>query len=447
MLIMKNLENKFKEYISNQNDAPDDLVWTKIEQTLDKKRKRRFIFFWLFMIPVFSVLIYEVAKDSQNIPLNNKNEIELNQTNKSIVEETSIETLNNNESSVTNESNTHGVSTSGNPKSSKTSDSFNNKLSSDGSSYSEKSKNKSGKSRRTTNSKNLSNSINSSSTTNSALVSDKEFMLEKYTDSTKIVHSNSDNEPIQDSISKIKEQKKKNDKLTKSEKKSDSTTTQNEKKNKYHLGIFYAPTMSGSISGKSLLNESFNSFDKEFAFSNSYGVYMRFKSNRMGLKLSLQYTELQQNTIIKRDQIGAFNYSNIDLDQNVSQAEITSFIEQNNGANLIQTLKAVELPIEFYYEMYNKKQIEVDIFGGVSFVNLLSSNLKMESNRNSVRFGTQSNILAPIGLSLGLNGRVKLNKNYNFTISPMMRHYINFNNSVYTPTSFMIQTGIEYYFD
>lgn len=447
MLIMKNLENKFKEYISNQNDAPDDLVWTKIEQTLDKKRKRRFIFFWLFMIPVFSVLIYGVFKDNQKNPFIDQNEIEFNQTNRSVVNEKATETLNTKDNSAKDESNSHEVSPSGKPKSIKTSNSFNNKLSSDGSSDSEKSKNKSGRSKRTTNSKNSPSSINSSITTNSALVSDKEFMLETEKDSTRIAHSQYDNEQIIDSVSNLKEDQKKNDKIVKNEKTPDSTITQSEKKNKYHLGIFYAPTMSGSISGKSLINESFNSFDKEFAFSNSYGVYVRFKSNKMGLKLSLQYTELQQNTIIKSNQIGAFNYSNIDLYQNVSQADIASFIEQNNGAELIQTFKAIEIPIEFYYELINKKPIEIDAFGGISFVNLLDSKLQMQSNGNRLSIGNPSNSIAPIGLSLGLNGRVKLNKNYNFTISPMMRHYINFNNSVYTPTSFMIQTGIEYYFD
>lgn len=236
----------------------------------------------------------------------------------------------------------------------------------------------------------------------------------------------------------------------KKEYKKDSLKVAPENEFEYFATAFYGPTLFGSLTDKSMINEYLNDVKKIHPISDHYGFYLKTKYKRFGFSGGISRINLVMNSKLNSNNLIS-NYSNIDLNSDYNPLNIKNIFQSNNNVKLEQELSYYEIPIELYFTLNNPENLfTIDLFTGVSMMYLHKNKLSISSNETKkTNIGSIENIIKMnISYDLGLSLNYKLNNHYYINFNPIFKQYITTfnekNNS--KPYSLSIQSGLTYKF-
>ena len=238
------------------------------------------------------------------------------------------------------------------------------------------------------------------------------------------------------------------------------------KLNRWQVATTVAPIYFSSTSGGgSPLDSRFESNEKEFQPSFSYGLGVNYSLNkkwsvRTGLNaLALEY---KTNNVVFFQTINArqmehvksnLQGSMIQIDnKNSSEAPELSassqVIEKFNGS-LNQKMGYIEVPIEVSYKLMDKK-FGIEVITGFSSLFLNENSVSVLSSGETINIGRANNLNDfHFSGNLGVGFRYRFWKAFNANVNPMFKYQMNtFNSDAgnFKPYAFGLYSGISYTF-
>lgn len=213
--------------------------------------------------------------------------------------------------------------------------------------------------------------------------------------------------------------------------------------------VFYAPTVSGSLTGKSLINESFNDYSLKKTLTNSFGAYLGIKHKNLGIRVGYVKVDLENSVSINNNQGNPIsNYSNIVLNGGITPATINNHFASSENVTIVQKASYANIPLEFKYTVFNKNRFGVDAIGGISIILLEKNTLEMYGNNaGKITIGkTDNQSKMNLGLNLGVGLNYKLTQNLQLDVNPVLTYLHNVGNDYYKPYSLLLQSGFSYRF-
>lgn len=238
-----------------------------------------------------------------------------------------------------------------------------------------------------------------------------------------------------------------NKKIKKTASKSNKKKKQKKSNEKFLVSAFYGPSVFGTLKEGSSINNSFDNYKKSHPITSTYGFYFRTMFNKIGFRagLSVQHlsyiTEMNDNTIS--------NYSNIELNDNLSSTILENSFAGNSAIKLKQDFTYYEMPIEIYYDITNEEsKFGTSVFGGIIPQYLKDNQLYLSSNEtDAINFGTTKNqTKVNVTLDVGVGFHYKVTKKIFLNVDPILKFQTNpyKTNTNFKPYSFSIQSGITY---
>ena len=239
------------------------------------------------------------------------------------------------------------------------------------------------------------------------------------------------------------------------------------KLNRWQVATNVAPIYFSSTSGGSPLDSRFESNDKEFQPSFSYGLGVNYSLNkkwsiRTGVNaLALEYktnnvvffqtVNARQIEHVKSNLQGSLiQIENKDNSEPIEIGANSEIIEKFNGS-INQKMGYIEIPVEFSYKLMDKK-FGIDLISGFSslFLNENSVSVLSSNGGEFINIGRANN-LNDIHFSgnLGFGFRYRFWKAFNANVNPMLKYQMNTFNSDsgnFKPYAFGLYSGISYTF-
>lgn len=241
-----------------------------------------------------------------------------------------------------------------------------------------------------------------------------------------------------------------------------------EKDNKWAVNSFISPVFFNSFTTGSPLSEEFDSNEKTFNNSTSYGVGVAYNLNkRLTIKTGVNNLNLDYdteniafyssfedqskiaNTNIERNANGKYIVLKNDKDISKNEIENQVILSNENLGNLNQRTQYVEVPLEISYAILNKK-MSVAIKGGMSTLFLTDNIISISGNDGNMQIGKASNLNnVHFSSNLGLGFGYTFMKNFQLNVEPTLKYQINTfnkNSENFSPYVIGVLTGISYKF-
>lgn len=214
--------------------------------------------------------------------------------------------------------------------------------------------------------------------------------------------------------------------------------------------VYYGPAIFSSLNNQSLIDPSLSKQPTSKPLSAFYGVYIKIMYRKTGFRVGFSHLNLKTSTLLDSNELIP-SYSNIELKSNLSPAIIQSTFANSNNTELTQTLSYYELPIEFNYAIKkDKSRFNIEAFGGLSTMLLQTNSLEMRSDEIALRsIGTSRNISkVNIASNVGLGFSYELTKKIQIEINPLFKYYMNTfkDDNDAKPYSLSLQSGFSYKF-
>lgn len=457
----KDIGKFFRENLDQLDANPKTLVWDGIERKLkEKKKKRRFLWFFIisfFVVSVFSyTLLYTYlipATNSENnkitIPSNEEpNRKESVKTNLKV--EPSISIQPNDDlinSTTTAHDNTPKKSKPTNYKERKANKiqigSITKKRKSEYLAFGSKKSNqkKIKKNKNTPQEGNLnSSSIKESLTLNEA----NEAIVESQKGEASTTNE-SKTMPV-DTITKKKNLKVKKEKALTQTKKDSTIELPGEKSYDLIIAPYYSFTYAGKIGEGNSLSSNYNITNEGGKISPNFGLLLRWMgTERLGIQTGVG--KLQSNRFTEVEKNSSLFAANSNLELDLPLAFYESAFQNDDEVKFYQEYAYIEVPLEAYYIVSNKKIGWAGSFG-VSFFILDKNEIFLESDTvEKFRIGSAKNAL-PFTYTLN----AKFNLFYNLSEKIQLDFYPEFqfqlmshkDASNFNPYYLSLKAGISY---
>lgn len=214
--------------------------------------------------------------------------------------------------------------------------------------------------------------------------------------------------------------------------------------------VYYGPAIFSSLNNKSLIDPSLSKQPASKPVSAFYGVYIKIMYRKTGFRVGFSHLNLKTTTLLDQNELIP-SYSNIELKTNLSPALIKNTFANSTDVELTQTLSYYELPIEFNYAVKKDKgKFNIEAFGGLSTMLLNTNTLEMSSNQvASQNIGSSRNISkVNVASNVGLGFSYELTKKLQLEINPLFKYYFNTfkDDNDAKPYSLSLQSGLSYKF-
>ncbi|MCP2026820.1 hypothetical protein L1276_001964 [Flavobacterium sp. HSC-32F16] len=214
--------------------------------------------------------------------------------------------------------------------------------------------------------------------------------------------------------------------------------------------IYYGPAVFSSLNNKSLIDPSLSKQPTSKPVTAFYGVYIKIMYRKTGFRVGFSHLSLKTSTLLDQNELIP-SYSNIELKTNLSPAIINNTFANSTDVELTQTLSYYELPIEFNYAVKkDKSRFNIEAFGGLSTMLLKTNTLEMRSDEVlSQNIGSSRNISkVNIASNIGLGFSYELTKKLQLEINPLFKYYFNTfkDDNDAKPYSLSLQSGLSYKF-
>jgi hypothetical protein len=244
--------------------------------------------------------------------------------------------------------------------------------------------------------------------------------------------------------------------------KKDSLFLDNETINQWSVAPVFAVLKSNSFSNSSPIDANLaNSTQGESSFS--YGVQVAYKINKRWTVQSgihLQETNYTNNQVAITPALqgdnsttefingGAFSFDK-NVSDNISFSTNSLINTINTNGNLTQNYGYIEIPIEVKYNFSTLKNFETQLVTGFSslFLNKNNVNLNTQILRNEGKATNLNNI--NFSGNLGFDFNYLFDKNWSINLNPMLKVQLNTfseNSNGFAPFNIGMYTGITYKF-
>lgn len=237
------------------------------------------------------------------------------------------------------------------------------------------------------------------------------------------------------------------------------------KLNRWQVATTVAPIYFSSTSGGSPLDSRFESNDKKFEPSYSYGLGVNYALNKKwtiktGVNaLAFEYNTndvvFYQNTNAREIQHVKTNLQGsvlqVENKNNSSSPEVAlnSEIVKKFDGSINQRMGYIEIPVEIGYKVIDKK-FGVEIITGFSSLFLNENAVSVISSGQSITIGEANNLNEfHFSGNLGVGFKYRFWKNFNANINPMFKYQMNTFNSDsgnFKPYVLGLYSGISYTF-
>lgn len=501
----KNIDELFRDKLSDFKQAPDNKVWRAIDASLDKRKKRRVIPIWWSLSGIAAALLIgllifnplteepttnEILVETDNAPTtiddiqpNIKNEVFIDSitTNSNAIVEQSItneESVNDPEDSSLNpekQTNTSTVLTKKiNDKKAQTTDHIakNNTIDQETNASSQETLIAENISKEGFNQNNTENPLNEDLNSSEAMaINKRESFKSLNTDSLKEEHTVTANTPIEETTETVEPNKKSifEEIEHQEELKKEKVAT-----NRWSAGPNVAPVYFNALGEGSPVNSIFTPNTKSGNINMSYGVTVAYAvTKKLTIRSGINKVDYGYDTedvafssssslASKGGQLSTINYAETSNTLTIASNIVTS--EKYTTTNLAQDVTAksptrdgfmsqqfgyLELPVELNYALLDKK-FGVNIIGGVSSLFLIDNAVSLTSGDLTTEIGEANNIndlnfSANMGLGLNYNFSQKVR----FNVEPIFKYQLNtFSdvNGTFRPYSVGVYSGLTFKF-
>jgi len=237
------------------------------------------------------------------------------------------------------------------------------------------------------------------------------------------------------------------------------------KLNRWQIATNVAPIYFSSTSGGSPLDSRFESNDKDFQPSYSYGLGINYALNKKwSIKTGVNSLAFEYNTngVVIYQNVNAREIKHVsnNLQGSLLQVENKSnsdtqevtlnagIVEKFDGS-INQKMGYIEIPVEVGYKIIDKK-FGVEVITGISSLLLNQNAVSVVSSGQSITIGEANNLNDfHFSGNLGIGFRYLFWKSFNANVNPMFKYQINtFNTDSgnFKPYVFGLYTGISYTF-
>lgn len=471
----KDIGKFFRENLDQLDVAPSAMIWDGIEKELKEKKKKRPFFIWFFIaafiggsLCTYTILHFESAPNFNSTDEKNLNPSETSPNSNTTTttdyninnQKSSKETIDSSIGSTSEETESVTNTNSKNKTSqSASSTTVTSEKNLQGMDKNLKSKNrinkkqniafdsKKAKQKQNPNSRKvLSNSLNQLASVENSSQNDTE---KKVLDSEKTnLQSITEKTPNPTAIDSLQ---KKNNALTEKEKslnetKKDSVSELKEKEYNIIIAPYYGYSYAGKFGGGNSLSTQYNVLDEGGKPSQNFGVLVRWMGTEkigiqtgIGMVQSNRFSEVEKNN-------NFFNInSNIELDNPLET--YSAALQNDQKVKFYEENSYIEVPIEVYYVLSNKKFGVASSFG-VSLFLLNKNDVYLESeNLSKFKIGTSKNSAAQsFVINTKLNLFYNLSKRIQLDVYPEFQFQImsHKNVSSFYPYYLSLKAGISY---
>lgn len=241
-----------------------------------------------------------------------------------------------------------------------------------------------------------------------------------------------------------------------------------EKANKWAISTNASPVYFNSLAQGSSLDEQFESNNKNFATTLSYGVSgsyainkkMTFRAGVNNINLSYNTDQVLYQTIL--NPIVADNIPTISRNANANNVTFISEksivkslngdvenISQRNIGALKQDIGYVEVPLEITYKILDNK-FGIEVIGGLSTLLLNANSVSLVTNGMEMKVGKANNLNdIHFSSNVGLGFKYNFFGNFNANFQPMFKYQINTfsaNSGNFKPYFVGLYSGISFSF-
>lgn len=224
---------------------------------------------------------------------------------------------------------------------------------------------------------------------------------------------------------------------------------------KIDLDVYVSPTYYGFVSTGSTLDSRLDSLPKKSKMKLSYGIGLTYDlSDRLSFRIG--YSKVNLSYVTKNASIDASNYNGIDYKPNISNEtiltaahEIDIAIGAQDIMDITQKISYTEIPVEVKYKFLDKK-IGLKAAIGFSYLLLDENEISIKTDSGFTQDIGKTKDLSKIAFSanLGAEADYPLFKNTKIFIEPTFNYQINASsNSNFKPYYIGIHTGIRYSFN
>jgi len=457
----------FKNKLAHLDKSPSDALWGAIEQDLDKKRKKRFVF-WLTFCAGIAIFIgvlgltipyyLETTKaiDNNKTPVTKTPLAKTKSTNSTPNEIQNLEENNKvswqvgmansdlntkNKTNLNSEKSTVLIAKSGSNSNSKREKK--NTVSNYGYPEFRKEKTKNKTQEETFLSSKLGTALENS--IRETVENTTGFSAENTTTKNEILNT----DKLQDSICNAEQ---KESKLVEKEATKETIPTEKQaiilKELQYKVGVYYGFAQLHSFSNQSIINASFDQLPMEHPFATTFGIHIKSEYKRYGIRLGISKINLTQKYQLTPQLLFTDTGSMLlNTPLNSLKAQFASATKPE----LDQEIAYLQFSTAFHYELLNSStKFNIEAIGGFSFSSLEKNKLYLRSeNIAKQEIGSVSNIRsATVSLDFGLGFKYQVSRHIQFDVNPITRFYfmpIQDNNNTIS-YSISIQTGFSYRF-
>jgi len=213
----------------------------------------------------------------------------------------------------------------------------------------------------------------------------------------------------------------------------------------YSVSIYYGPAIFGSLSNNSTINESLNDVSKSHPITSHYGFYFKSMYGKYGFKAGISKINLKIANHLNSQ--STVNYDNMTL----RNTDIYSVMANDEDIRLVQKISYYEIPLEFNYAIKkDDTPYGVEAFTGFSVLFSDANQLFLSSNNlKNEEIGSTKNLnKMNLSFNLGLGFNYKLTEKFQLDFNPIFKYYLTTfkNDKEPKPYSLSIQSGVTYKF-
>lgn len=218
-----------------------------------------------------------------------------------------------------------------------------------------------------------------------------------------------------------------NNELDKLLKEKEDKTRKKEKIKRWQINTSVAPVYYNSLTNGSPLDPQFETNQKEYNTSQSFGVGINYAlSKKVKVRTGINTVAVNYDTndvSLNPTIAGGLNISIQGTPINIGEVGI---FETRNPTGIInQKMGYVEVPLELSYQVVNKR-FGIELIGGVSTLFLTQNSITMKLEQEKINLGSANNLnTVHYSGNLGLGLKYGILKQLEFRIEPVIKYQLN----------------------
>ena len=238
-----------------------------------------------------------------------------------------------------------------------------------------------------------------------------------------------------------------------------------EKRNRWAISSNASPVYFNSLAEGSSLDQQFDSNEKSYATTLSYGIGGSYLiTDRISIKTGINNINLSYNTndVLFRNSLSTTNNNIKALSRNENSetmvfsapnskndiGDVVILLSEKTGT-LKQDLSYIEVPLELSYKILDKK-FGIEVIGGMSTLFLNNNTVSLVTDGMEMNVGKANNLNnIHFSSNVGLGFKYSFWKNFNANFQPMFKYQINTfseNSGNFKPYFIGLYSGISFSF-